>query len=287
MRNKAIINKMRKTYVHGSNGQILLIVVVVMVVALTIGLSVASRTITNLKLSRQNEEAQKAFQAASAGIDLYINQTTGGTRPITSSGQVTATVTTLQGATIALNNGEMVDQDRGIDLWLSGYPTFSSTIYTNGTNNVTIYWGVGGINGQTNCNQGAGSNATPALEVLVLREPRSNPVLEKYLYDYCDTRRGGNGFTYPGALYNTTVSGIPDTIFRHRVTISVTQGLIAKIIPIYNSTKIAVSGPAAFPSQGKLIESTGTSGDTKRKIVYYESYPQIPNEIFPYAILSQ
>ncbi len=283
---------MEKTHVHGSSGQILLIVVVVMVVALTIGLSVASRTITNLKLSRQNQEAQKAFQAASAGIDLYINQANCGTAGCTNtraltSGQVTTTVKDLLGTTIALNNGELVDQDRGIDLWLSGYPSFVTTGYTNTTNLVSIYWGIGGTGGQTNCNVGAGNNASPALEILVLTGATTNPVLSKYLYDYCATRRSGNGFTNPGTIYNSTVSGIPNTIFLHRVDISINQGLIAKIIPIYNSTKIAVSGPVAFPPQGKIIESTGTSGDTKRKIEYYESYPQIPNEIFPYAILSQ
>jgi hypothetical protein len=33
--------------------------------------------------------------------------------------------------------------------------------------------------------------------------------------------------------------------------------------------------------------STGTSGDTVRKVVYFQSYPQLPLEIFPYSLLSQ
>ncbi len=46
------------------SGQALLIIVLVMVVALTIGLSVASRTITNLRTSREQASSQKALSAA-------------------------------------------------------------------------------------------------------------------------------------------------------------------------------------------------------------------------------
>ncbi len=101
------------------------------------------------------------------------------------------------------------------------------------------------------------------------------------------TGANGNNFTDPTGT-GGTVNGISGTTFLYNTTpITITNGLIAKIIPIYNSTKIAVVGSGALPPQGKVIESVGTAGDTKRKIIYYESYPQIPNEIFPYAILSQ
>jgi len=59
---------------NNENGQILLIVVITMIVALTVGLSIASRTVTELRLSRQNEESQRAFNAAEAGIDRVLKQ---------------------------------------------------------------------------------------------------------------------------------------------------------------------------------------------------------------------
>src|SRR3989338_3701872 len=59
------------------SGQMLLVVVLVMVVALTVGLSVASRTITSLKISKQNEDSQRAFQAAETGIQEALQQLSG------------------------------------------------------------------------------------------------------------------------------------------------------------------------------------------------------------------
>lgn len=284
------MNKMRKKSLYDSRGQVLLVVVIVMVVALTIGLSIASRTITNLKLSRQNEDAQKAFQAASAGIDRYINQAgcgASGCPQVTqtlSTGQVATTVKDLQGNTLFLNNGEYVDQDRGIDLWLSTYPTFTSPF----TGTINIYWGIGGTGGQS-CSE-TGTLSSPALEVLILTGSTTSPVLTKYVYDDCTARRtgaNGNNFTDPTGT-GGSVNGISGITFLYNTgPITITNGLIAKVIPIYNSTKIAVVGSGALPPQGKVIESVGSAGDTKRKIIYYESYPQIPNEIFPYAILSQ
>ena len=59
----------------------LLVVVLTMIVALTVGLSLASRTITNMKISKQNEESQRAFQAAEAGIELAKESTQHSTTP--------------------------------------------------------------------------------------------------------------------------------------------------------------------------------------------------------------
>jgi len=61
-----------------------------------------------------------------------------------------------------------------------------------------------------------------------------------------------------------------------------------KVVTIFNSGVIGISSAGeAFPSQGSLIVSEGTSGDVKRKITLFSSYPQIPLEIFPYNIISQ
>ena len=53
-------------------GQVLLIVVLVMIVALTVGLSLISRSITNLRTSTEEAESQKALAAAEAGIEQAL-----------------------------------------------------------------------------------------------------------------------------------------------------------------------------------------------------------------------
>lgn len=257
-----------------NSGQVLLIVVITMIVALTASLSLISRTITNLKISKQNEDSQRAFQAASAGIDRYINAASGTRLTTLNNSSVTTSITTIQGSNLLLNNGDPVDQDRGIDVWLSNYPNYSGPLYT-GT--ITMYWG---SSNQTLC--GLGSNAKPAIELVILSGSVLSPSVSKQVYDGCPGRVTGTVPTSPSP--GGILSGVT---FNSSADISVINGLIMKVIPLYNSTIIGLKGNTVFPSQGKVIQSMGTSGDSARKIIYFESYPQIPNEIFPYAILSQ
>lgn len=278
---------MRKN-VRSNSGQVLLVVVVVMVVALTIGLSVASRAITNLKTAKQNEDSQNAFQAASAGVDRYINVANCTTNPTACdptqqslvSSKFDTKVSEVTGHTILLNNGGDIDQDRGIDVWLSTYPDFTSPF--NGT--IILYWTT---TNQTACS-GSGDSVIPAVEIVLLSGSKAVPVLTKYVYDRCSSRRAVNNFDDQPNLGNTTINGVTYT---DRMVFVITNGLIMKVIPVYSSTKMGVrriaGASTVFPPQGKIIESVGTAGDATRKIVYFESYPQIPNEIFPYAILSQ
>lgn len=51
------------------SGQILVLVLLVVVVALSVGLSVASRNITNIRTSTQTEQSQRAFSAAEGGVE--------------------------------------------------------------------------------------------------------------------------------------------------------------------------------------------------------------------------
>lgn len=272
------------------HGQILLIVVLTMVVALTIGLSVASRTISELRLSKQNEESQRAFQAAEAGIERTLeNQGSIATAvDLANQSSYTTSFATASGTTILLNNGLPVDQSIGADVWLSSYPDYSNPIGGGAPYTVNIYWGT---SDQSSCGKGGGAATYPGLEIAVLEGGVSNNVLNptftKAIYEYssCNGRIGGTVTKGTSGTYT-----VQNQVFTNRVTLSpsITNGYIMKIMPIFNSGVIAVeSSSPAFPAQGAVIESTGTSGQTVRKVVYYRSFPQMPLEVFPYTILSQ
>jgi hypothetical protein len=272
------------------NGQILLVVILTVVIALTIGLSVASRTITNLKLSKQNEESQRAFQAAEAGLSQAIQQVQsnngdGNVDSTLDQSKATFTTTTTQVGgkdPFLLNGGQPVPQDVGLDVWLSKYPNYTNQM--NGT--VTLYWGeTGVVSDATGCSQGAGNKTVPAIEVFVLSGDKNNPTPAKYLFDSCGTRQT----TGTLSTMNLTGGSVAGTAFDHSANIPVSSGLIMKVIPIYNSGKVGIktTDSNGFQSQGTIISSIGTSGDTQRKVNYYQSYPQIPDELFPYAIISQ
>ncbi len=279
------MEEMLKRTDFNASGQVLLIVVVTMIVALTAGLTIASRTITNLKLSKQNEESQKAFQAASSGIEKFLNAATGsnGSGDLDSATFAT-TVLTQDAPEYLLNNAAEVDQDRGMDIWLSSHPDYSNQY--DGT--FVLNFGTNEIGNVQSCAVSSGKNVMPALEIVMLTGTVTTPTLSKYVYDPCPARRTNNNFSAPNAS-TATIGGVN---FQHVTpSISVTNGLIARVVPLYNSAVIGISwtpnSGIPIPVQGKLLESTGKSGETQRKIVYFESLPQIPAEVFPYAIISQ
>lgn len=275
-------------------GQILLIVVLTMIIALTVGLSIASRIVTELRLSRQNEESQRAFQAAEAGIEQTLRQGQSISSSVNfdeSNASFTTTFTSQSGASLLMNNGLEVDQTVGADVWLSDYSSDLGEVFLNpmGEGNpvtITIYWR---SPNQTSCLQGSGDATSPAIEVAVLSGDKESPSIAKYAYEASGcTRISG---VPQGTSGNYTI-GTGQTPFRNSATITVTDGLIMKVMPIYNSSLIGITAvsngnPIAFPPQGSIVESVGSAGDTVRKVTYFRSFPQLPLEVFPYSILSQ
>lgn len=271
-------------------GQILLIVVLTMVIVLTVGLSVASRIVTELKLSKQNEESQRAFQAAEAGIQQTLSKGTNISEAISlgNNSSFTTTIETDEGSALKLNNGQEVDQAVGADVWLSNYPDYSSPMGAGSTVTATIYWG---SPSQTSCLSSGGDSAVPALEVVILQGDVSDPTIQKYILEgaTCIPSR------IPGASSGTSGTfTVREIQFSNSASISYTNGLIMKVIPIFNSSLVGfqVQIPPSpqgtiFPAQGSIVTSTGNSGDTVRKVNYYKSYPQMPLEVFPYSLLSQ
>ncbi len=261
------------------NGQVLLIAVLSMVVALTIGLSVVSRSIVQLKTAKDAADSQKAFSAAEAGIEQVLktnnpvtNQSLGNNANIGS-----AQINMLKNAQVLLNNGTAVQQDEGDDIWLSDYPT-----YTNPwSGRLRIYWGTGSA-----CNEAA-------LEVILISQQAPSDTIAHYAYDPCHNRingANGNNFTKPAANSGGSVNG---TALNYSFPIDITNGIVARVIPLYTNTVIGAVGytdntettQKALRSQGELITSTGVSNNTQRKITYFQGYDVIPSELF-YAIFS-
>jgi len=246
-----------------------------MIVALTVGLSVASRTVTNLKISNQNDESQKAFSAAEAGIEQAINAASGTavlSNELGNSSQFSTTIAAVEGTSLLLNGGEKVEQDSGVDIWLSNYPNYSSP--TTGT--ITIFWG---DDSQNTCSKAGGNSIYPSIEVVTLSGSVSDPTVSKNIFDGCAR--------IAGALSAQGGGSVSSKNFNYSADISFVNGLLMRVIPVFNSSEMAITSSIALPSQGKLIESVGKSGDTVRKIQYFVSHPQLPLEIFPYSIISQ
>lgn len=262
-------------------GQILLIVVLVMVTALTVGLSVAARTITNLRTSQDAGNSEQAFSAAEAGIEQSLTSHNSVAGSFASNSSYKTTVNTISGIEFPLNNGSPILKDDAIDLWLSTYPG-----YTNPwSGNITIYWG----QPSDICDASEANNSMAALELVVLSGTKANPHVTRYALDPCSQRSLSNQLTFiaPGG---GVVSG---KTYTYKRTINVISGLFVRIIPLYAPVTIGVKGCdganancAALPAQGTVIEAVGTVNNTQRKLISYRNYPKLPTEFFPYSFFA-
>lgn len=258
---------------NSQQGQTLLIVVLIMVIALTVGLSIATRSIVNLRTSTEEAESQKALAAAEAGIEQALQTSSQASGQFSTGIGYNAVSTEISGQEFLLNAGNPVLRNDGVDLWLSTYSSDPTQLYLNrSSGNVTFYWGE---------NTDECKNA--AIEIAVIEAGVPNPiddsVIKKYAVDPCDTRRNSNKFVVSG------VGGsISSKTFQHSYTITVTGGIVARVIPLYYDSELGITSTVNLPSQGFDIESVGQAGETERKVTVFKGYPRLPSEFFPYNL---
>jgi Tfp pilus assembly protein PilX len=252
-------------------GQILLIVVLIMVTALTVGLSVAARSVTNTRTSTSSSNSEEAFSAAEAGIEQSLTSNSAVTGNFSNQAAYKTTLVTVAGTAFALNNGSPVLQDQPIDVWLSTYPSYA----TQWSGTMTIYWG----QSSNSCT----GTVPAALEILVLSGNPATPAtlqLTRYSFDPCTTTRQPSNRLTAVTAGNYNVGG--NSYIYSTPTITVNQGIVARVIPLYAPSNIGVQNSGGFPAQGTVIQSTGTSLDTQREVVTYRYYPSLPSELFQY-----
>lgn len=258
---------------NSQKGQILLIVVLAAVVSLTVGLAAVSRSITNTKVTTEEASSQKALSAAEAGAEqlaadhsvLVLKN-----KPLSNNSKFDARASQVLSTDVLVNGGNEVLKDDGADVWLSTYPFFTAPQWS-GT--LTVNWKNG---------SGAGTCDTKdsAIEIVVISgTDKNNPSMTRAVYDACGSRRTVNNFSNPGN--GGSVQGV---LFDHNFQIVINNGFIARIIPLYANTIIGVNGSVQLPSQGYIIDSVGTSGNTTRKVRVFQGYSRVPIEYFPYNL---
>jgi hypothetical protein len=286
-----MVAKLHGDFSVSERGQALLIVVLVMVIALTVGLSLASRSITNLRNSTDEANSQSAFAAAEAGVEqaVKLGNVTGSSvlsgvdfNDKNKSQISNVDIETISGDEFLLNNGNPVFQDDGQDVWLSTHTEDPAQLFqTSWPGTLYVYWGTS--NDITGCSD-------PAMEVLLIFGTRTSPSMQKYVYDQCASRRNINHFSAlpVNASGSFPVNGANGSItFNYKVPFPpitpLTTGLLARIIPLYKAGSIGIKG-ANLPIQGKIITSIGTAGstgtETVRKISFFQGYESLPSEFF-------
>lgn len=271
----------------GQRGQVLLIIVLIMVVALTVSLSVASRSIINIRTTTEEENSQRAFSAAEAGVEraLKIGQGVTGSGPgieLDNDARIKQVdVTPVGGSAFVFKLGNPLPKDDGVDIWLANHDENGKIIpESNWSGALTIFWGMS----SDICSTNVTTNTMAALEIIVFSGDTDAPVTTRYTADPCTARVASNNFSSVSGGGQAIAFAGKTTNFTYGKTLSITNGMLVRAVPIYATTPIGVRTSSNLPSQGKQIESTGQSADTFRKVSYFQGYPKCPSEFCQYVL---
>lgn len=243
-------------------GQVLLIAVMFLATVMTVVLSTSFKSTTDTQVTKLEEESQKALAAAESAIEVALKEnstTTIGSGSLDSitgfSGTATIDTTTSTRFTTPL-----ITKDGSHTFYLGNYDLATKVIGPSTSQDIVICFESGTPN--------------PALEVTLIK---LNGVT-KYAIDP-SSRIAGASATVPCAV---------DTVnYSHSATIPSSNigidGQFLLVRVLYNSSKLLFSGSSNLPVQGRTVSSQATSSTStgvSKKVVLFQSHPQIPGEFF-------
>jgi hypothetical protein len=281
------------------SGQIVLILILIMTASLGIGLTIVQRSLTNVSTSTKVEESSRAFSAAEAGVERALQNTAVSTNPSTisinqteldQSGVAQVDITSgLPNPNEALELEPIFREDRA-QFWLADYNTTPPTAYYSSTaSNFNVYFG--------DPNQPTDNTQKPAVEVAVVTKVGTAYTISRNYFDSYSARSPANNFALATCGTNPTVNTVflnavsgPST-FYCRATVSYTGvPILVRVRVLYSDRKpqkvaLEPTGGGSLPRQAKIITSTGSSGDAKRKIRVTTTAKSVP-PLMDYVLFS-
>lgn len=283
-----------KVILNSNSGQIILILLLIMSVALAVGLSVVQRSLTDVSTSAKIDQSSRAFSAAEAGIEQALSGF-GGVGGVTDLGN-NASISNVDNKSIP-SVGTAIEyphiyKEEIAQVWLVN-PTDLLSEYTGST--LDIFWGDPLI----------GDSDGPAIEITVTYESTAGKYLtKKYFFDSVGTRASDNRFTPTSTLCGSTELKVvsdqsPEPngkLFYCKASIPLT-GIIdlsklillrARLLYAQLPHPIAIAPVGAgisLPLQGKVFTSTGVSGESERKVQFFTLEKVVPF-YFDYALFA-
>lgn len=281
--------------INNNSGQIVLLLVLITVVGLTIGLSLISRTVTDVRISSQIEQSGRAFSAAEAGVENALQSI--------NSGAITPT------GSLSINN---LEASANYSIRSFGGTSDVLVFKQTEVNSTQVVWLINHDNGRNIIipTPPAVGPVTydSAIDICWGTNPNSEPALEISLYyisggEYKVAKGAYEGIGGRGNWFESPDSGINNCSGNYRyhkvltfnspspngfgISDSSAVLLALRLKPIYASTGLAVhplGGSFNLPIQGEIIISVGQTGtDTVRKIEVINNYKQMPT-LFDFAL---
>lgn len=296
-------------------GQLIIMLVLVMTIGLAIGLSIIQKSLTDVSTATKVEQSSRAYSAAEAGIEKALK---GDNDDVTSSytgndSKASITDTGLQPSPQSGSDPQSPIEYQSLSkedlaqVWLASYflsgnppPLYYKGVVTSPLT-LDVFWGT------------PNTTDLAALELSVVYYDNSvTPAAYKNDKIYLDnpnalvggvTRTDLNKFNKPGTVVTCDNARIPKPVekfSKYQCYTNITLPSVTNKIPIlirarllYNTTSQPFAVQAvgncgrdcSLPPQARSVVSTGTSGDTQRKVRFFQMNKVVP-QYFDYAIFS-
>lgn len=278
-------------------GQAVLLVLLGMAAVLTVALSVASKSVSDISTVSRSENSSRAFSAAEEGVETLLFNSS--LDSYTVGGEIDASAEKY-GESESEVILKPIKAGESNTLWFVSHDNDNNLTCTSPAicfsgSEVSFFWGKDG------------EVVVPAIEISFYYDTSGGDALgsspdfsgvevARAAYDPVGSRRSNNNFSSAQSL-GYIVAG---ESFKYQASVdlgSIINGypsnvrlLFARVRAVYNnneSTKIGAktSGGDVFVAQGRKVESTGTISDATRKIEVVQYY-QEPLNIFETAIMS-
>lgn len=279
---------------HNQNmkpGQALIIILLILAVITTIGLSVASRSVTEVSTSITSDEGTRALSAAESGVEYALS--TGLAGVDTDIGYDVSVATQNSSAQVTLVDKLKAGEVGTVFLTphLSNGNLDTANVY-NG-NKFNVCWGNSGT---------PNDNSAPAAEVDLYYFEGNAYKISRLTYDPNVPPRSNNNFSTLSNNFDINSDCPSGSAFAFGTQIGLNAGgfgvstnnlLFLQIRLFYNEDVAHVvgvkngtgGGGDSFPAQGMVITSTGTSGGSTKKVQVLQTYGA-PYSIFNNAVFS-
>lgn len=291
-------------YRFGQKGQALLLILLIMSVVLTVTLSVVARSVTDITISKSEDNSIRAFNAAEAGVEKAIvgSVTSGNTYSLGSGATYIPIISELGGGSNSFIYPSELQAGESATFWFVSHDSdgnITCPTCNKPSSHVTICWGEE--------NTSPSSNTTPAILMEFFYDPsdplswNTNPknfsaILVLRVASDPNTRTPTNNFS--GLSKGSCSIGSKNFAFQKKVffkgggsaddkDFDITNWsdlkdgalIMVRAHIFYNSDKaqpVGIITQGNLPPQGKLIQSTGVSGDSQRKLSIFQGYPEPP-----------
>jgi hypothetical protein len=289
------------------SGQALMIVLLALAAVGAVALTISSRSSTDIAVTTDVEESQRAFSAAEAGVEKILYD-----RSIVSGGQASGAVGSSDAQFSATTTyvPESTNQRQfqypfpivageSATLWLMGH-TADNQLTCSGGSTVTPGDPESCFNGAqiSMCWGALGGSTRSAMEVSVYYENAAGLSRIKRIAVDPDSSHS-NAFSAPTASNETTgVCTVGGKRYAYQTDINFSSMGIAnyastgalqmiRVKSLYNTipVELAFSSSVNLPIQGIRIDSAGSAGSSTRRINAYSLFPAIP-DMFDAALIS-